>query len=371
MLPREKDEPLLAWQLEVVKGNNTNGVELVVQRPRVGTTSTEQPCLRFRHDRFLGPDDIDDTVWDEVSLLVRAAMDAGRQKRQTFIAYGPTGAGKTHTMGFILGRTALCIFPPDDDEKKHLRVSVSAVELYRDKLYDLLVDFPGHDDKPNTNEKKKPTARTPLDPPKGSSPFGLPSARVSCPAESAAQLDLIFGFAAAARSQRKTVANTGSSRSHCITTVEMTAFHEEGRDTGSSSYLTFVDLAGSERRHNSSEDQQQVDRKELEAEADSINRGLSALKTVLGQQVANNNKDNGHVSYRDNALTKLLQPVLALGSGSGRVLVMLAVSPLAKSAGQTVQALQFGDEVCLIRPVVLSVKRRREERLVLINACFV
>lgn len=129
--------------------------------------------------------------------------------------------------------------------------------------------------------------------------------------------------------------NLHSSRSHCIyqLTVQIIKFNQEkGADEKITGILNMVDLAGSENSKTSGVVGDRL------AECNSINKSLSSLTKVFKAI-----KDkSSHIPYRDSKLTQLLEKEL---SKNTKALMIVNVSPLACSFGDTLAALKFANSV--------------------------
>lgn len=133
------------------------------------------------------------------------------------------------------------------------------------------------------------------------------------------------------RSVATTDMNERSSRSHCITFLEVIGVNKTTSSiTRSKLYL--IDLAGSERAS------QTGARDKALSESKHINKSLSALSRVMESLSAK----KSHIPYRDSVLTFLLQDSL---SGKSRTCMFIQLSPEEKSYTQTLCTLNFGVRV--------------------------
>lgn len=155
-------------------------------------------------------------------------------KRATCFAYGQTGSGKTHTVlekeNGIFRLAANDIFKLKEDS---LDIYISAYEIYKGQLYDLL------------NVRQKVFARENYD--KRICISGLKEFKVL-------NIDDLLETVDRGLSQRSTgvtAANADSSRSHAI--LQLAIKNRKGRLFG---MMSFIDLAGSER----GSDRQNVDK---------------------------------------------------------------------------------------------------------------
>jgi kinesin family protein C1 len=278
---------------------------------------------RVRLDRVFGPEAAQTEVYAEVDALVRSALDG---YDVCVLAYGATGAGKTHTMlgdEGIVPSAAKAIAAAARDRKRRgwsLDVRATAVEVYAEKCFDLL----GND-------------REPLVLRDDGSVDGASVHTIGGDDELA---DLVRR-ASDARRTAATALNDRSSRSHALVRVELDGDDGQNRLTGS---LTLVDLAGSERADRAGTAQPGSCDARLR-EACAINRSLLCLCDVfraLARRGAAPDRDV-HIPYRNSVLTRLLQRPL---SGTGKCLVVANVAPdQMPESGAT---LRFASDVAAI-----------------------
>ncbi|KAL7029769.1 hypothetical protein ACKWTF_006352 [Chironomus riparius] len=235
------------------------------------------------------------------------------------LAYGQSGAGKTFTMGLnekdekSLGLISLSldsIFHKIKEKSKsatndgEYSISVSYIEIYNEKVYDLL------------SEKSSDSIHT-----KGTKYSG--STKVPIQNSSEAKQLLLKGNKN--RHVRSTLMNAASSRSHAMFTIMLTV---KSDNSERSSVLHLVDLAGSEglRKTNHSGIAQQ--------EGVHINQGLLAVCKVV--QALSSGKNL--VPYRDSILTTVLQDCLNLESF---FTLIACISPARKNRGETLSSIRF------------------------------
>ncbi|KDO33636.1 hypothetical protein SPRG_01606 [Saprolegnia parasitica CBS 223.65] len=253
-------------------------------------------------------------VYCEIAPLVTSALDG---YNVCILAYGQTGSGKTHTMlGDVRSAEtsgiSIRVFEQlfELNSSGATQVDLSVVEIYNEKLVDLLV--PG-----------QPKLDIHMDKKAGVS---VPNRRwISM--TSVRQCVQTMDRALRHRAVGANDLNDASSRSHCITSVRIRRQHAS-QTTESKMHL--VDLAGSERLGTSNS---HGDRR---TEAQHINKSLSALRHVLLQL---KNQD-AYVSYRNSKLTMLLQDAIG---GHAKTLLLLCVNPLATNALETKCSLVFGE----------------------------
>lgn len=135
------------------------------------------------------------------------------------------------------------------------------------------------------------------------------------------------------RSTARTDANEVSSRSHAIFHIKIVSTNtEKKKPKAVTGTITIVDLAGSERLNQSNTEGDRL------IETKAINKSLTALRDVIS---ALQKKEN-HVPYRNSKLTSILQNYLSKDS---KTLVIINVSPCASHTLQTLNSLQFGDQL--------------------------
>lgn len=259
----------------------------------------------------------------------------------TILAYGQTGSGKTHTMGTtfdgntneemgVIPRAIGEIFEKIATmEDAEFTVQCSFVELYQEKLYDLLsknsreqsvVDIREIDNKiviPNLTETSVKSINE----------------TIKC---------LIQG--SSDRAVGATAMNAQSSRSHAIFTITVQKTPRDNPEGATIAKFHLVDLAGSERSKKTMAVGEQF------KEGVKINQGLLALGNVISA-LGSEKQNNGHVSYRDSKLTRLLQDSLG---GNSMTLMIACVSPADYNCDETIGTLQYADRAKKIKnkPIV-------------------
>jgi len=255
----------------------------------------------------------------------------------TALAYGVTGAGKTHTMfGDIYSENnqekGICTFAIDDlfekitkdQSNKSFSVKISYLEIYNEQVIDLLT-------------KNHNTLMIIEDPVKGIFVPELSEFIVNNTSELSSMI--VQGNA------ERTMAATGnfklnlgqnqfSSRSHAILQIVV----EQNKNTGEtlmSKYL-MVDLAGSER--GSLEKGIRNDDKGIRLqEGSNINKSLLALGNCINL-LSDKSKKGSFVPYRDSKLTRLLKDSLG---GNIQTIMIACISPSLFSYDDTVNTLNY------------------------------
>jgi len=263
-------------------------------------------------------------VFDECKDLILSVCDG---YNICIFAYGQTGSGKTFTMEGNeehpgLNRRALAeLFKVCEDRKADwsYEISVSVMEIYNEKLMDLLSD-----------DSKSGKAQLDIRHGKqGPHVPGLTKVNVSTVEE----VQEHFAEAKKGRHTSMTDMNEASSRSHAILVVWVvgTNLSTGVQTTGK---LNLIDLAGSERVGKSGAINDSVRLKE----ATNINKSLSSLGDVI-HALGSKQK---HVPYRNSKLTHLLQDSLG---GAAKSLMVVQLSPVEKNVQESVCSLNFAERV--------------------------
>ncbi|KAM9837305.1 kinesin-like protein KIF22 isoform 1-T2 [Aulostomus maculatus] len=266
-------------------------------------------------------------------------------------AYGPTGAGKTHTMlgsseqPGVIPRAVREVFKlvkaKGEDEGWDYSIGMSYLEIYNEKVLDLL--SPGSQDLPIREDKDKNI----LIP-------GLTHTTIS----SFSDFDRHFIPASLNRTTASTKLNQRSSRSHAILLIKVVRTQRAFPHRQQTGKLYLVDLAGSE--DNRRTGNQGIRLKESGA----INLSLFTLSKVVDSL---NSGTAVRVPYRDSKLTRLLQDSLG---GSAHSVMITNIAPEYKYYFDTFTALNFAAKSKLIvnkpftRETVAgpAVKRAREDQ---------
>ncbi|KAI0490364.1 P-loop containing nucleoside triphosphate hydrolase protein [Xylaria cf. heliscus] len=263
-------------------------------------------------------------VFDEISQLVQSVMDG---KKVCIFCYGQTGSGKTFTMSKrtgdgddgVIPRTQGMIFSEMERLKTlgwEYTVEGSYLEVYQDKLYDLLA---------SRHSKPEPLTVDPIGDElkiKGHD-FTL--------LHDASDLDAMIKTADNNRHVAATVKNDRSSRSHSILVLKVCGVKRDANGDvvrTRKGTLNLIDLAGSEKPDKDGPPQGYKEGVE-------INSSLSYLRTVLSS--LGQGRTEG-VDFRSYTLTQLLRP--SLGKGC-RTLMFVMVSPLKENENETIRSLEF------------------------------
>lgn len=304
-------------------------------------------------DHAFGTEATQEQVYDTAVAPIVDAVTNGYNG--AVIAYGQTGAGKTHTMiGSKVGqgrgiapRAVAGIFA--GLRRASWRIEVSVLEVYNEKVRDLLaptstvaiVDV--HEVRENQG---------------GRLTFRCPDATiwsVRTPEEALAAL--MEGCKR--REVAKTDMNHHSSRSHLVFTLNVVQCDREAGAT-LRSRLHLVDLAGSERLKRSmldsprrsgslsargARDQTRSPGARCQRrEAGEINKSLSQLALVIQRLTAPAGLQ--YVPYRDSMLTRLLAESFG---GSSKTCLLVCCSPGIEDREETKSSLDFGRRAKQVR----------------------
>ncbi|OLQ17596.1 Kinesin motor domain protein [Cryptosporidium hominis] len=297
----------------------------------------------------------------------------------TIFAYGQTSSGKTHTMfgdnkGSYDGIIPLSIneiFNPEytncnQSVGRNSKITVSYLEVYNEKLFDLLAPQSNLNNSSNDFNSKKIKVIDGLD---GTVDFiNLTSKTVSSPED----IHGIIKTGMKSRRVAETTMNERSSRSHAILRIKIES-HINSNDV-CVGILNFVDLAGSE----------SIKRTQLEGdrrkEGMSINRSLLALSQVISQlsestivephaNICPNQTNfadgsfhskNKYINYRDSKITRILSDSLG---GNSRTIIICNCSPDKVNYYETLSTIDFARRAKKIQNKVrVNILKSKEEK---------
>ena len=248
-------------------------------------------------------------------------------------AYGQTGSGKSYSMvGYgsnkgivpiscdeIFKRIAL-----NEDKEKNFEVQVSMLEIYNEKVQDLLI-------KPD----KRPPHGLKIRESKVLGIFvdGLSKHPVTSYDQISKKMDEGYNN----RTIGSTLMNATSSRAHTIVTIEFKQVTMVAKKRSEKlSMINLVDLAGSERSGSTGATGDRL------KEGCNINKSLLILGNVincLADKAIGKNK-NMLPPYRDSALTRILQNALG---GNSKTVMICALSPASINYEETLSTLRYAD----------------------------
>nr|CEL67613.1 TPA: kinesin heavy chain, putative [Neospora caninum Liverpool] len=328
----------------------------------------------FVFDRCFDDNTHNAEVFDYVAKDI--VLDCFKGINGCVFAYGQTGSGKTHSiMGVaddpgILPRSLAeffdCVTDPSllkeeeremkrqqgeegesngkedrdeaesENENTEYLMRVSYVEIYLERVNDLLQESPKGGAVENLEVKE--------DPKRGFVVVGLHE-------ETVATMEEAMSLIAKAEQRRhfaRTNFNETSSRSHVVfsITLESTRTFEDGSNVSRRGELKIVDLAGNEKAGRASEGVENA--KLVMEEGKAINKSLFLLSEVISklskqaQLQAEGKQKKGdkevYIPWRDSKLTRLLQKALG---GNSRASVLVAVHPSNMYLDTSFSTLRF------------------------------
>ncbi|NXW56610.1 KI18A protein, partial [Eurystomus gularis] len=243
----------------------------------------------------------------------------------TVLAYGATGAGKTHTMlgssedPGVMYLTMMALYNCIDQikEDKICDIAVSYLEVYNEQIRDLLVN-------------SGPLAVR-EDAQKGVVVQGLTLHQP----KSAEEILQMLDYGNKNRTQHPTDVNASSSRSHAVFQIylrqqDKTASINQNVRVAK---MSLIDLAGSERASATNAKGARF------REGTNINRSLLALGNVINA-LADPKSKKQHIPYRNSKLTRLLKDSLG---GNCRTIMIAAVSPSSMFYDDTYNTLKYAN----------------------------
>ena len=248
-------------------------------------------------------------------------------------AYGQTGSGKSYSMvGYGANKGIIPIscdeifkrIGENTEKDKTYEVQVSMLEIYNEKVQDLLI-----------RPDKRPQGGLKIRESKVLGIFveGLTKYPVTSYEEISKKMDEGYNN----RTIGSTLMNATSSRAHTIVTIEfrqITMFAK--RKSEKLSMINLVDLAGSERSGATGATGDRL------KEGCNINKSLLILGNVincLADKAIGKNK-NMLPPYRDSALTRILQNALG---GNSKTVMICALSPATINYEETLSTLRYAD----------------------------
>ncbi|KAI4578565.1 hypothetical protein MJG53_011420 [Ovis ammon polii x Ovis aries] len=323
-----------------------------------------------------------------VSKLVEGCFEG---YNATVLAYGQTGAGKTHTMGTgfdvataeeeqgIIPRAIAHLFGGIAERKKRaqeqgvagpeFKVSAQFLELYNEEILDL---FDSARD-PDARHRKS-HIKIHEDASGSIYTTGVTSRLIN----SQEELIQCLKQGALSRTTASTQMNVQSSRSHAIFTIHLCQMRmcarpdlvneavsglPDGAPPGSeyetlTAKFHFVDLAGSERLKRTGATGERA------KEGISINCGLLALGNVISA-LGDQSKKVVHVPYRDSKLTRLLQDSLG---GNSQTIMIACVSPSDRDFMETLNTLKYANRARNIKNKVVVNQDKTSQQISALRA---
>lgn len=329
-----------------VRGLDSQSLEIVNWRNQLET-------MQYQFDAFYGDKATQREIYTGSVCPILPHLLVGQNA--SVFAYGPTGAGKTHTMlgnpnqpGIIpravrdlLQMTRGASGKPEEETWSYA-ITMSYVEIYQEKVMDLLEpknkDLPIREDKDHKILIPGVTQKT---------------------INSFSDFDEHFIPASQNRTVACTKLNDRSSRSHAVLLIKVQKNQQVPPFRQLTGKLYLIDLAGSE--DNRRTGNQGIRLKESGA----INSSLFTLSKVVDAL----NQGLPRIPYRDSKLTRLLQDSLG---GSAHSVMIANIAPEQKYYFDTLTALNFAAKSKQIinkpfsqettqAPVQLTMKRPRED----------
>ena len=341
----------------------------------------------FVFDRVFDETTTQEGVWEYVSDSVTSFV---KGYNVSILAYGQSGAGKSYTMGTsgpedqnepdvkgIVPRAAEALFDMLNDTAtarpsglqtpkrystqalttiqkasngapKTWELRASYVEIYNEQLRDLLI--------PETVPQAERGQVAIREDTKGRI---MLTGLTQVPVNSVEDMLNALNFGSQIRQTDATAINARSSRSHAVFSLNLIQKkHDISGPTSKAdkrrsvpieqlnadsvvtldSKLHFVDLAGSERLKNTGATGERA------KEGISINAGLASLGKVISQ--LSSKGGNGHISYRDSRLTRLLQDSLG---GNAITFMVACVTPAVFHLSETLNTVTYAQRARAIQ----------------------
>lgn len=255
-------------------------------------------------------------------------------------AYGQTGSGKTHSLLGEVGseeregvapRFVRCLFDEaqrmvDEDADLTIRVSLSMIEVYMEKVRDLLAPRQRGQEPESLEIHEDPRRRVYV---KGASVHQVLSAE---------RMMELLRAGNANRQTAETKMNETSSRSHAIMQISLSQEFESVGKKDLECVVSLVDLAGSERQTKTESTGQQFE------EAKKINHSLLMLGRALNSFSERKGGD-AFISLRESKLTRLLSESFG---GNSKTWMLATVSPTAFNLTESVSTLDYATNAMAI-----------------------
>jgi hypothetical protein len=264
-------------------------------------------------------------------------LNAVRGYHCCIFAYGQTGSGKSYSIfGYNANRgivPMICNRMFDGtqlikDDKNDFTVKISMLEIYNEKIQDLLIDI-----------KKRPKfgLKVHENPKIGVFVKGLSKIMVN----SYKEIENVIETGNQNKTIGSTLMNATSSRSHTVIRIEV---HQKEKGLIKTierfSCINLVDLAGSEKIAKTGATGDRL------KEACSINKSLMTLGVVIKQLVKKQNGGKTIISYRNSVLTRILQNALG---GNSKTTMICAISPSRDNYDETMSTLRYANEAKRIK----------------------
>lgn len=248
-------------------------------------------------------------------------------------AYGQTGSGKSYSMvGYKNNKGIVPIscneifkrIEKTKNETQKYEVSVSMLEIYNEKVQDLLIPI-----------NKRPQGGLKI---RESKTLGIfVEGLTKYPVETYEEIEEKMEESYQNRTIGSTEMNATSSRAHTIVTIEFKQINLDGKlKSEKISVINLVDLAGSERQSSTGATGDRL------KEGCNINKSLLVLGNVINclADKATGKKKDVLPPYRDSSLTRILQNALG---GNSKTVMICALSPALINYEETLSTLRYAD----------------------------
>ena len=302
----------------------------------------------WSHDSYKIADDgsfvpIDDTYTDQQGVYDTVGKQVLRNAIDGFhcclFAYGQTGSGKSYSMiGYgpnkgivpIISEEIFNLVQSTTSKKKWYEVKVSMLEIYNEKVQDLLT---------HVNKRKPGGLKI-----RESKAIGVYVENLSKhPVTTYEEIEKKMSDGNMNKTIASTQMNASSSRAHTIITIEFKQLEIiNGQKTEKFSAINLVDLAGSEKISKTGATGDRL------KEGCSINKSLTNLGIVISA-LADKAMGKGKkkvVPYRNSSLTRILQNALG---GNSKTLMICALSPSSNNYDETLSTLRYADQAKKIK----------------------
>jgi len=297
----------------------------VAKEEAEGAVNNKQESWHFKVDKVLVNASQEQVFETCAADVVKSVMDG---YNGTILAYGQTGAGKTHTMtgghvGFadrgVVPRAISKIYSEAASRpENNITIRLSYAEIYNELMFDLLTDVGVSDQSGDLAIAEDARGNIQV--------RGLSTAVVGTEEEA---LHTFFQ-GDTNRHVAEHALNKGSTRSHCVFTIYVESRSRvESSEKVIFSKLHLIDLAGSERVKKTGSDGVVL------KEATYINKSLTFLEQVV---VALGNRNRDHVPYRQSKLTHMLKDSLG---GNCKTTMISNVWPEGNKIEETASTLRF------------------------------
>eukprot|EP00434_Breviolum_minutum_P033111 symbB.v1.2.029296.t1/scaffold3192.1/size63200/1 len=223
----------------------------------------------------------------------------------------------------------------DGTQTLQTTVLASYLEIYQEKMYDLLV---------NT----RTDLQVRLHPTLGPHVPGL----IQSPVTKSAEVHELLDFGAKNRAVGATSMNANSSRSHAVFTLDIRLSYSGATAKDLQSCIHFVDLAGSEKQKKTHASGERLQ------EGIAINQSLSSLSRVIQ---ALSGSSGIQPVFRESKLTLLLKEAL---SGNSRTVLLACISPAKSNHDESISTLEFAARCKLIKT---NAKKNEQDKRELIE----